>query len=316
MQPAGAARVAAGKMLRSLAAHLGDSAASPTAAAAPPPAKAAAVAPPRAPTLCAADWQQWQEKGLIVLPGVLPAAEVARYRSMADALVAQARGMTEDANRADVGYSVSLGANPANDGKQDGFLHKVQGVSTLEPRFLEIARYGPILAVLQELLGEKELDIFGTKFFPKLPGGISVNWHQDNFAFGQDVHADRAKQEQIISLAVYLEHSDEESGCLRVIPSSHRHGYLAPPANAFQNSATLEPHRDLTLPTDAPPLEAARNVPLTAGSCVVFSANLLHGALPNHSAVRSRYGLFWHYLPRQLQPEKFRSGDFLDRHEL
>ena len=48
------------------------------------------------------------------------------------------------------------------------------------------------------VLLDPQLDIFGTKFFPKLPataalptGGISVNWHQDNFAFGADVQADR-----------------------------------------------------------------------------------------------------------------------------
>jgi ectoine hydroxylase-related dioxygenase (phytanoyl-CoA dioxygenase family) len=56
-------------------------------------------------------------------------------------------------------------------------------------------------------------------------------------------------------------------------------------------------------------------VPCAAGTVVLFSANLLHSALPNRSA-RSRYGLFWHYLPRDFQPDNFRSGAYADRHEL
>ena len=67
--------------------------------------------------------------------------------------------------------------------------------------------------------------------------------------------------------------------------------------------------------TGADPLADPLAVPCAAGTVVLFSANLLHSALPNRPA-RSRYGLFWHYLPRDFQPENFRSGAYADRHEL
>jgi hypothetical protein len=97
--------------------------------------------------------RRFADQGFLVLPGALSTAEVARYRAMADALVEQARGYT--GSRADgAGYSFSLAVDPVieNHGS-GGFLHKVQGVSTAEPRFVEIARHPSILPVLQELLG-------------------------------------------------------------------------------------------------------------------------------------------------------------------
>ena len=61
------------------------------------------------------------------------------------------------------------------------------------------------------------------------------------------MQADRQKQEQIVSLAVYLENSDEDNGCFQLIPASHVNGYLPAPSVAH-NSAALKPHADLSIP--------------------------------------------------------------------
>jgi ectoine hydroxylase-related dioxygenase (phytanoyl-CoA dioxygenase family) len=129
------------------------------------------------------------------------------------------------------------------------------------------------------------------------------------------VQADRQKQEQIVSLAVYLENSDEDNGCFQLIPASHVNGYLPPPPSVAHNSATLKPHTDLSIPSGGEALGPVLNVPCTAGTAIVFSANMLHSALPNRSASRSRYSLFWHYLPRHFLPLQF-GLDYVDRHQL
>lgn len=264
--------------------------------------------------------EEFSKSGFLVIPGALAASETAKYRALAATLVDRASALHAPSGDSEAGYSFSLESFEGT--PVPGFLHKVQGVNTYESAFNEIARHPSILPKVQELLGSPELDIFGTKFFPKLPatdalptGGISVNWHQDNFAFGADVQQDRAKQEQIISMAIYLEDSDQENGCFQVVPGSHCHGFLPPPRQVSQNSAELLPQH-LALPADAEPLAEPLAVPCTAGTAVLFSANLLHSALPNRSASRSRFGLFWHYLPRDVQPNNFRSADYADRHEL
>lgn len=278
---------------------------------------AASTATP-APALTPAQRDDFDSSGFLILPGAVSGPELAKFRALASGLVERASTLEEPLS-SEAGYSFSLESHEGT--IVPGFLHKVQGVNTCQVEFNEIARHPSVLPVVQELLGSPELDIFGTKFFPKLPatsalptGGISVNWHQDNFAFGDDVQADRAKQERIISLAIYLDDSDHENGCFQLVPGSHRHGFLPPPAPVSQNSAGLQP-QDLALPDGADPLEGPLPVPCAAGTVVLFSANLLHSALPNRSD-RSRYGLFWHYLPRDFQPANFLSGGYSDRHEL
>lgn len=313
------------RRLRSLASQVSSSPPLP-----PPPlppvhhwqAKAATTAVgPAAAAVAAAYYtgaalrRQFAEHGFLVIEGALSAEELLLYRSMSDVLVRRAQGLSEDAQHTELGHSFSLEQDPINGGRKAGVLHKVQGVITAEPRFMNIARHPSILPIVQGLLCEQELDIFGTKFFPKLPGGTSVNWHQDNFAFGHDVQADRDMQEQIVSLAIYLDDADAENGCLRVIPSSHKHGYLPPPPHISQNSIALDPHAHLSMPRGAPPLPPARSLPCKAGTCVVFSANMLHSAGPNRSASRSRYSLFWHYLPGCLLPQRF-GLDYKDRHQV
>ena len=166
--------------------------------------------------------QAFERDGFLILPSVLSRADVQKYRGMAEDLVARAAGLTEGVS-SDAGHSFSLEVDGAG-AAVPGFLHKVQGVNTAERRFLEIARHPAVFPIVQELLGSAELDIFGTKFFPKLgatdalpTGGISVRWHQDNFAFGADVHADRAKQERILSMATYLHDSDHDNGCFQLV---------------------------------------------------------------------------------------------------
>ena len=50
-----------------------------------------------------------------------------------------------------------------------------------------------------------------------------------------------------------------------------------------------------------------------AGTVVLFSANLLHGAGTNTSD-RSRYSTAWHYIPADLDLEQFPFGEYEDRH--
>ena len=125
----------------------------------------------------------FERDGFLILPSVLSRADVQKYRGMAEDLVARAAGLTEGVS-SDAGHSFSLEVDGAG-AAVPGFLHKVQGVNTAERRFLEIARHPAVFPIVQELLGSAELDIFGTKFFPKLgatdalpTGGISVRWHQ------------------------------------------------------------------------------------------------------------------------------------------
>ena len=132
----------------------------------------------------------FREEGYLVFERLINGPALAHYLSVFDELVERSRHMSESAHS----FSLELDGdgNPI-----PGMLHKVQGVCVVEPRILSLAKEAAILDRAEALLGP-DIDVFGTKFFPKLAGGgTSTHWHQDNFYFGTD-------SPDVLSCGIYL----------------------------------------------------------------------------------------------------------------
>ncbi|MEE2754468.1 MAG: phytanoyl-CoA dioxygenase family protein [Candidatus Latescibacterota bacterium] len=231
---------------------------------------------------------EFNSEGFLVFDGLLSDGMLTYYTEVFDELVAQGCDLSEEVAHWSLEYDQD--GNPV-----PGLLHKVQGVCLVDSRVLELASEPVILDRVAALTGPN-IDVFGTKFFPKLPnGGTSTHWHQDNFYFRTDTT-------QILSCAIYIEPADRDNGCLSVVPGSHRSGIVAHEKNPAGHGswAKVDDSR-------------AVDVVCSAGTVVLFSANLLHGAKDNESN-RSSYRTAWHYMPSALNPEKFPRGEYLDRY--
>ena len=241
--------------------------------------------------LTKAEVDQFEDEGFLIFPALIHGEKLERYMSLFHDLVARGRIVELGTPH----WSFEFG----DDGEQtQGFLHKIQGVAIVEPKVLDIAREPEIVERATALLGG-DLDVFGTKFFPKLPGGgTSVRWHQDNYYFGTTT-------ERILSCAIYFEDTDRGNGCLRVAPGSHRLRDIAE-------------HRRIDggfgMETDVAD-EDAIDVCVPAGTVVFFSANLLHGTHDN-TGERSRFSTAWHYLPSDVGLERFPRDAGKDRHPI
>lgn len=239
--------------------------------------------------LSEAEIARFHREGFLVFPGLLAPERLAHYRPLFDALVEQGRHL--QLSTPHLALELDQREQPI-----PGMLHKVQGVCQVEPRLLELAAEPALTERVAALLGP-DLDVFGTKFFPKLPGGgSSTHWHQDNFYFG-------TTSPQVISCGIYLEEADQGNGCLRVVPGSHLGGLV-------EHQRDPRTHGSWCQVKD----EDARDLPVPAGTAVLFSANLLHGANDNFDTRRTRYSTAWHYIPGALHLERFPRGVYPDRH--
>ena len=233
----------------------------------------------------------FREEGYLVFERLINGPALAHYLSVFDELVERSRHMSESAHS----FSLELDGdgNPI-----PGMLHKVQGVCVVEPRILSLAKEAAILDRAEALLGP-DIDVFGTKFFPKLAGGgTSTHWHQDNFYFGTD-------SPDVLSCGIYLQDADAENGCLQVVPGSHRSGQIA------EHQRDTGTHGSWTRVDE----QRAVSLPVPAGTVVVFSANLLHGTADNASE-RTRYSTAWHYVPGALDLANFPRDGYEDRHSV
>mgnify|MGYP002640813779 CR=1 FL=1 len=240
--------------------------------------------------LDAAQLEQFHNEGYLIFEALISGPQLDHYVAVFDELVTQGRQLTTSEGH----FTLELDADGA---PQPGLLHKVQGVCVFEPRILQLAQEAAIVERVVALVGSDEVDVFGTKFFPKLAGGgTSTHWHQDNYYFGTE-------SDRVISCGIYLQDSDLANGCLRIVPRSHLSGSIA----AHRHEPGM--HGSWTVVDEA----AAIDVEVPGGSVVLFSANLLHGTADNDDPARTRYSTAWHYVPGDLDLERFPRGGYDDR---
>jgi hypothetical protein len=170
-----------------------------------------------------------------------------------------------------------------------------------------------------------EVDAFGTKYFPVRAGTPgSVSWHDDNYYFG-------TTRSDTISCVVYLRSIDVDSGCLRVLPGSHRDDAVGSARAAFYQPAPQQhgeyiPEETITssklaVGKDGSP-RTPLDVPVAAGSAVLFDANLLHAVHANRlerdGGLPASERVAFHFIPGDLDTgfrgTSFARGAFADRH--
>jgi ectoine hydroxylase-related dioxygenase (phytanoyl-CoA dioxygenase family) len=124
---------------------------------------------------------------------------------------------------------------------------KKTGIRNLEKKFASIAMLAAkpeVLAIVSEVL-QSPAHLVRAIFFDKTPEkNWFVSWHQDKtVALNRRVEMEgwgpwsvkdgvchvqppRDVLDRMLTIRLHVDPSDEESGCLRVIPSSHRSGIL------------------------------------------------------------------------------------------
>jgi ectoine hydroxylase-related dioxygenase (phytanoyl-CoA dioxygenase family) len=115
-----------------------------------------------------------------------------------------------------------------------------------------------------------------------------ISWHQDSTYFGLEP-ADH------VTAWVALSPSDAASGCVQVMPGSHRHGQLAhdvahDSANLFPNGQTVAVGAEALIDT----------MPLAPGQFSLHHTWVLHNSMPNRSDDR-RIGLGISYIPTRCR---------------
>lgn len=227
---------------------------------------------------------QYEREGYFARTGVFDARELAPLREAVDGIhdqvEAAARAPGVEAARLIDGrrYQQILGSSVQWEWRDES-----DEIRTMEPYHHLDARmdaliddvrlWGPARGVVRS----EEISLFSDKLNFKRPGGAPFPWHQDNpyWAFLCQ-HLD-----QLVSVAVILDDSTIENGCLWLIPESHKHGAL----DCFEDRGVVG---RLYTDIDRYELEAPKPMDLPAGSIVYFHGDVVHGSMSNRSDVRRR----------------------------
>ena len=185
--------------------------------------------------------------------------------------------------------------------------HSVNAAKTLRikchlafPALAALARDPAILDAVEDVLGPDILIYLSSLWFKGAHDGAYVSWHQDSAYYGLDPH-----NEATVWLA--LSDSTPRSGCVRVIPGSHRgaelvHEETYDPDNLLSRGQALRGIDDT----------GAVDLALKAGQFSIHHEKLIHGSRPNRADYR-RMGMSFIYIPTHVRSSVGRRSAMLVR---
>jgi ectoine hydroxylase-related dioxygenase (phytanoyl-CoA dioxygenase family) len=164
----------------------------------------------------------------------------------------------------------------------------------------ELATHPTILNAIEKLVGPNVF-LLATHFFNKYGEGNQaeafVAWHQDVTFWGLE-------PPMAITAWYAVDDSDEENGCMQVIPGTHVSGVVEH-GKAQQAGNLLSINQEVHVSPEQ--AASAVDLPLHAGQVSIHDGTLIHGSLPNRSN-RRRCGLTLRYVPtwvRQAEANSF-----------
>ena len=155
-----------------------------------------------------------------------------------------------------------------------------------------IVRDPRILDAVESLLGP-DLLCWGSQFFVKPASDAAyVSWHQDATYWG-------LSSNDVATAWVALTPSTPESGCMQVVPGTHR--AQVPHEDRFDDANLLSRGQEIAVQVDP---ASVVDVVLQPGEMSLHHVLLFHGSQPNRST-QPRIGFAVRYVPthvRQLSP--------------
>jgi non-haem Fe2+, alpha-ketoglutarate-dependent halogenase len=153
----------------------------------------------------------------------------------------------------------------------------------------EIVHHPAVLDAVQDVIGPNILLFHFTLQTKEAHRPTFAEWHQDDAYF----HLDPAEQ---VTAWVALSEASELSGCIRMIPGSHKRGLADHYDNPSEENLI---RRGQTVSGYAPNDGVA--APLRAGEMSLHHTHTLHASGPNNSDDR-RIGLTISYVPTHVRP--------------
>ena len=219
--------------------------------------------------LTAAQIEEYDRIGAIVVPDVLNAAELAELRAVTDGFVARARQVTQH----DAIYDLEDSHTP-----QLPRVRRIKAPHLHHDAYARLVRHPRIVAILQSLW-PSGVRFDTAKLNMKSAGfGAAVEWHQD-WAFYPHTNDDLA------AIGVMMDDMDLANGPLLIVPGSHKGTVFDHHAEGAFCGAMNPENRDC---------DYASAVPLTgrAGSITLHHVRAVHGSAPNLSNKERRLLLF------------------------
>lgn len=224
----------------------------------------------------------FQQQGYLIAPDLLSRGEVAecqrevqRLHQLAADLEASQDPLSNHFQRE------PFSAAPNHNGLP--VLRKIENTRALSPCFTQLAAHPRLVAIVQSLLGADLLLFRSTLMLKPAFHGSAHALHQDSAYWPMEPPA-------LVTASIALDDATPDNGCIKVIPGSHHWGLQEWGHIAQQQEAPLTNRDDIDRSRQI-------DVPLAAGSAVLFHSLMVHGSGPNQTDRPRNTALYAYFSP-------------------
>lgn len=224
----------------------------------------------------------FHQQGYLIVPDLLSRGEVAecqrevqRLHQLAADLEASQDPLSNHFQREPFSQAPNHNGLPV--------LRKIENTRALSPCFTELAAHPRLVAIVQSLLGADLLLFRSTLMLKPAFHGSAHALHQDSAYWPMEPPA-------LVTASIALDDATPDNGCIKVIPGSHHWGLQEWGRIAQQQEAPLTNREDIDRTRQI-------DVPLAAGSAVLFHSLMVHGSGPNQTDRPRNTALYAYFSP-------------------
>lgn len=224
----------------------------------------------------------FQQQGYLIVPDLLSHGEVAecqrevqRLHQLAADLEASQDPLSNHFQREPFSSAPNHNGLPV--------LRKIENTRALSPCFTQLAAHPRLVAIVQSLLGADLLLFRSTLMLKPAFHGSAHALHQDSAYWPMEPPA-------LVTASIALDDATPDNGCIKVIPGSHHWGLQEWGHIAQQQEAPLTNRDDIDRSRQI-------DVPLAAGSAVLFHSLMVHGSGPNQTDRPRNTALYAYFSP-------------------
>lgn len=236
--------------------------------------------------------ERFEEQGYYVLEGFMTQDEI----DACEAEIERLHKLGADLKAKDDPAGKQFQLEPyAKAAEQDGLpiLRKIEQTRDVSDVFKSLSEHPKLVDTVRALIGDDLLLFRSTLMLKPAHHGSAHGFHQDSAYWPMDPPS-------LVTVSIALTESTAENGCIQVIPQSHKWG--------MQKWGSI--WRDGEKMTDREDLDTSNvmEVPLKAGSALLFHSLVVHGSGPNHSSHPRHTALYAffpptvHYKPKANAP--------------
>ncbi len=156
----------------------------------------------------------------------------------------------------------------------------------------QLIRHPVILDAVEDIYGPDLLIYTSTSWIKEANSGSFVSWHQDSTYFGLEPLDN-------VTVWLALTPATNETGCMRVLPGSHKLGQLPTRLEPVENNLLSSGQNVEHHFNEADTVE----MPLEPGEISMHHTCAIHGSPGNNSNDR-RIGIGMHFMPAYVRPFK------------